>query len=121
MLNEPLLSTRGEYTGFPLLESRIMYVVSVDLQTVLTIPTILIEEQVEHLKGICLVSWQCLHFQTICLKRQELNSEIQLVFIDYKKAFDHIQTDKLCYVMEKRGYPSHLIKAEQLEQRHICN
>ena len=43
-------------------------------------------------------------------KRREYNLESHMALIDYEKAFNRVNTDMLCKILEKRGYPLHLIK-----------
>jgi hypothetical protein len=42
-------------------------------------------------------------------KRREFNPETHIVFIDYEKAFDRVNRATLWQIMERRGYPRHLI------------
>jgi len=44
-------------------------------------------------------------------KRREFNLETHIAFIDFEKAFDRVDRNKLFEIMEKRGYPKHLIRA----------
>jgi hypothetical protein len=46
-------------------------------------------------------------------KRREFNLETHLAFIDYNKAFDHVDRNKLWNIMQQTGYPTHLIQAIQ--------
>jgi hypothetical protein len=42
-------------------------------------------------------------------KRREFNLEMHIAFIDLEKAFDRINRSKLWEILDKRGYPKHLI------------
>lgn len=42
-------------------------------------------------------------------KRREYNLETHIGFIDYEKAFDHVNRNTLWAIMERRGYPKHII------------
>jgi hypothetical protein len=46
-------------------------------------------------------------------KRKEYNIPIFLGFVDYEKAFDRVNRNKLWSIMIKRGFPQHLIRAVQ--------
>jgi hypothetical protein len=46
-------------------------------------------------------------------KRKEYNIPIFLGFVDYEKAFDRVNRNKLWSIMIKRGFPQHLITAVQ--------
>jgi hypothetical protein len=42
-------------------------------------------------------------------KRREFNMEKHIDFIDLEKAFDRVNRGKLWEILDKRGYPKHLI------------
>jgi hypothetical protein len=42
-------------------------------------------------------------------KRREFNLETHIAFIDLEKAFNRINRSKLWEILDKRGYPKHLI------------
>ena len=42
-------------------------------------------------------------------KRREFNIPTYIAFIDFKKAFDSVDGDKLCTIMLSKGIPTHLI------------
>jgi hypothetical protein len=42
-------------------------------------------------------------------KRREFNLKMHIAFIDLEKAFDRINRSKLWEILDKRGYPKHLI------------
>jgi hypothetical protein len=46
-------------------------------------------------------------------KRKEYNIPVFLGFVDYKKAFNRVNRNKLWRIMIKRGFPQHLIRAVQ--------
>lgn len=43
-------------------------------------------------------------------KRREFNLETHIAFIDYEKAFDRVNRELLWQILQKRGYPLHLIE-----------
>lgn len=49
--------------------------------------------------------------QQLIEKRREFNLETHIAFIDFKKAFDKVNRQKLWEIMNIRGYPRHLIQA----------
>ena len=51
--------------------------------------------------------------QQLIQKRREFNLPIYFLFIDYEKAFGTVTRGKLWKIMEKKGYPDHLIKVIQ--------
>ncbi len=44
-------------------------------------------------------------------ERREHNKETHLAFIDLEKAFDNVRRKLLWEILERRGYPRHLIEA----------
>ena len=52
--------------------------------------------------------------RTICERSLEMGNKIYLCFIDYQKAFEKVQHDKLVKVMEKAEIP-------ELERRLLIN
>jgi len=42
-------------------------------------------------------------------KHREFNIPKYIAFIDFKKAFDSVDRDKLCTIMLSKGIPTHLI------------
>jgi hypothetical protein len=44
-------------------------------------------------------------------KRIEYDNETHMVFVDLEQAFDNVNRNMLWDIMEKRGYPKHLIMA----------
>ena len=42
-------------------------------------------------------------------KKQEFQKKIYFCFIDYTKAFDYVDHNKLCKIFNKMGRPNHLI------------
>jgi hypothetical protein len=55
----------------------------------------------------------CFTLKQVIEKRREFNLETHLAFIDYNKAFDSVDRNKLWNRMQQRGYPIHLIQAIQ--------
>lgn len=51
-------------------------------------------------------------------KRREFNLETHMVFVDFEKAFDRVRREKLWSIMERRGFPRHLIQACQSLYQH---
>jgi hypothetical protein len=49
----------------------------------------------------------------IIQKRRESNLENHILFVDYFKAFDRVLRNKLCDIMNTKGYPQHLISVVQ--------
>lgn len=47
--------------------------------------------------------------QQILEKRREFNLPTHLAFIDFEKAFDNVNRTKLWDIMEKQGYPAHIV------------
>ena len=80
--------------------------------------TILLEEQAGFRKGRSCTD-DVFSLRQIIQQRREFNLETHIAFIDYLKAFDRIHRDKLWHIMEKRGYPMHLIRTVQaLYKKH---
>ena len=48
------------------------------------------------------------NIRLIIEKWREFNVNLYLAFIDYSKAFDCVQHQKLWEIMEKMGFPTHL-------------
>jgi hypothetical protein len=46
-------------------------------------------------------------------KHREFNIPTYIAFIDFKKAFDSVERDKLWTIMSSKGIPTHLITAIQ--------
>jgi hypothetical protein len=46
-------------------------------------------------------------------KRREFNLQTHVAFIDFEKAFDEVNINKLWTIMEHQGYPQHLIRVIQ--------
>lgn len=44
-------------------------------------------------------------------KRREFNQETHLAFVDFEKAFDRVNRNKLWEIMTRKGYPLHLIES----------
>ena len=60
--------------------------------------------------------------QQIIEKHREFNRETYMIFIDYEKAFDRVDRQKLWMIMRKRGIPEHLIQVikELYNNTQIC-
>jgi hypothetical protein len=54
-----------------------------------------------------------LTLKQIIEKRRDFNLETHLAFIDYNKAFDRVDRNKLWNILQQRGYPVHFIQAVQ--------
>ena len=48
-------------------------------------------------------------------KQEELQKNIYFCFIDYAKAFDCVDHNKLWKILKEIGIPDHLIRKQQLE------
>ena len=47
-------------------------------------------------------------------KRREYNQETHIAFVDLEKAFDNVDRQKLWNIMDRRGYPQHLINSVKI-------
>jgi hypothetical protein len=51
--------------------------------------------------------------QQVFEKRREFSLQTHVAFIDFEKAFDKVNRNKLWTIMEEQGYPQHLIRVIQ--------
>ena len=60
--------------------------------------------------------------QQIIEKHREYNRETYMIFIDYEKAFDRVNREKLWSIMRRRGIPEHLVQVikKLYDKTQIC-
>ena len=74
--------------------------------------SLLLEEQCGFRKGRSCTD-NIFSLKKILEKRREFNLKTYIAFIDYVKAFDMIDREQLWSIMQKNGYPKHLIQIIQ--------
>jgi sorting nexin-29 len=80
------------------------------LQTISDTP--LLEEQNEFRPGSSCID-NVFTAKQIIEKIREQNLETHIAFIDFEKAFDRVNRLRLWEILQRRGYPKHLVDATQ--------
>jgi hypothetical protein len=62
----------------------------------------------KHLTGECEGEDEVSTLQEIIEKHKEFNKKTHLFFIDFEKAFDKVNRNKLWKIVEEKQYPKHL-------------